>query len=273
MRKIIIFGLSVFMICTTAEAQFLKKLKNKVQEKVENVAIDNVSDKAANETNKSLNSLWEKKIGDGNFSMGTERVNPEEIPTSYDFDWIYKMRITHTNGEMDMLYHLKEDAPYFGMEMQQQGEMFIVFDDKNDLSVMFMASGENKYLMATRFDMEETSEGSEEYYDDMEIKEIGTKTILGYECQGYEGENKDYIFQFYITKEAGIGFDRMFQNKQNNLPEDFNPDWLQDGDALLMQMRMEDKNSSKNNMSMTCTKIEKEPLTIRKANYTSMGGQ
>jgi hypothetical protein len=40
-----------------------------------------------------------------------------------------------------------------------------------------------------------------------------------------------------------------------------------------MEMQMEDKKNSKNNMSMTCTQIEKEPITIRKADYTSMGGQ
>lgn len=273
MKQIMILCLSVFLIGTTAEAQFLKKLKNKVQEKVENAAIDNVSDKAADETNKGLNSMWEKRMSEGNFSMGAERVNPEEIPASYDFEWIYNMRITHNNGEMDMLYHLKEDAPYFGMEMQQQREMFIVFDDKNDLSVMFMTSSQGKFLMASRFDMSETSEESNEYYDDMNIQEIGSKTILGYDCQGYKGENEDYIIHFYVTDDAEIGFTGMFENNQNNLPKDFNPDWLLDGDALLMEMQMEDKKNSKNNMSMTCTQIEKEPITIRKADYTSMGGQ
>ncbi|MDT0690847.1 DUF4412 domain-containing protein [Salegentibacter sp. F188] len=273
MKKILILCLSVFMIGTTAEAQFLKKLKDKVQEKVENAAIDNVSDKAANETNKGLNSMWEKKLSEGNIAMGMERVNPEEIPASYDFDWVYNMHITHKNGEMDMLYHLKKDAPYFGMEMQQQGEMFIVFDDRNDLSVMFMNSGENKYLMATKLNIEDTSEESEDYYDDMELKEIGSKTILGFECQGYQGENEDYIFNFYVTKEAGIGFTGMFQDKQNNMPEEFNPEWLQDGDALLMEMQMEDKKRTNNSMSMTCTRIEKESVTIRKSDFNSMGGQ
>ncbi|MDT0647137.1 DUF4412 domain-containing protein [Zunongwangia sp. F260] len=272
MRKLLILFLAVFMISNTTEAQFLKKLKNKVQEKVENAAIDNVSDKAADETNKSLNSMWEKKLSDGNF-MGAERVSPDEVPAAYDFTWTYNMHINSGSGEMDMLYHLKEGAPYFGIKMQQQGEMFIVIDNENDLSVIFMTSGENKYLMASRFDIEETPEDNEDFYDDMEIKAIGNKTILGFDCQGYQGENEDYLIRFYVTDEAGIGFKGMFQNRQNNLPENFNPEWLQDGDVLLMEMEMQDKRKEKNNMSMTCTRIEKESVTFKKSNYNSMGGR
>ncbi|MDT0687730.1 DUF4412 domain-containing protein [Autumnicola psychrophila] len=273
MKKIVILCLSAFLISTSADAQFLKKLKNKVQEKVENAAIDNVSDKAANETNKSLNSIWEKKLSEGNFTMGMQHVDPEEVPATYDFDWLYNMQITSGSGEMDMLYHLKEDAPYFGIKMQQQGEMFMVIDNENDLSVMFITSGENKYLMASRFDIEETPEDSEDFYDDMEIKAIGNKTILGFDCQGYEGENDDYLIRFYVTDEAGIGFKGMFQDRQNTLPENFNPEWLQDGDVLLMEMEMQDKRKEKNNISMTCTRIEKESVILKKSNYNSMGGQ
>ena len=62
MKKLTILFLSLFLMGSTAEAQFLKKLQKKIEDKVEKKVIDNVSDKAAVETEKSLNKMWEMDL-------------------------------------------------------------------------------------------------------------------------------------------------------------------------------------------------------------------
>jgi hypothetical protein len=95
MKKIFYLVLAIFFMAGTsnAEAQFLKKLKEKVEKKVEDAAIKNVSDKAAKETDKSLNNLWAKQLENSNFSMGMDMVDPSEIPAGYDFDWEYTLQM------------------------------------------------------------------------------------------------------------------------------------------------------------------------------------
>ncbi|MCC8359685.1 DUF4412 domain-containing protein [Salinimicrobium sediminilitoris] len=277
MKNLIYLVLAILLITgtTPAEAQFLKKLKKKVEKKVEDAATENISNKAAEETDKSLNKMWENQLGNSSFPMGMDMVDPSEIPEGYDFDWEYTLKMNTTEGEMDMVYHIKENAPYVGVKIPQAENMFTVLDNKNNLTVMYMNSDGNKMVMATRNNVSEEDMDLENPYGDMEFKEIGTKTILGYECQGYRSENADNIFEFYVTEEAGVSFRDLYQKNQKNVPKGLNADWIKDGTGLMMAMEMKDKNNPEKNVSMTCTGIEKKPFSVKTSNYQgmNMGGR
>lgn len=270
MKKLIFATIVTLFVFSPAEAQFLKNLKKKVEQKVENAVINNVSNKAAEEADKSLNKMWDTQLKNAPVLMGAERVDPDEIPASYDFDWEYTMNMETGEGDMDLVYHLKEDAPYFGIKVTQAQDMFMVMDMEKLLTVMFFSSDDNKFVSANKLNEEMLdSPEDEEVYEDMEINEIGKKTILGYECQGYKSENEDHIFTFYITDEAGVSFANMYQNENSHIPDGFNKDWLKDG--LMMAMDMEDKNNPENNAKMTCTQLEKKAFSIQKSDYNSLG--
>lgn len=245
----------------SAEAQFFKKLTKKVTDKVERAVTDNISDKAANEADDALNNVWEMDLGKSGLGMGSP-VDPSEIPDSYAFDWKVNYAMEMKSGKMDFVYRLKEGADYMGMAMPKMANMFIVMDQKNDLSIIYM---NNKLMRATKINEEAISEAAKKessYAKDMEYEKIGSKTISGYECEGYRAENEDYVFTIYITDDAGIGFSNFYEN-QKNLPESFNPDWISE-DSLLMEMQMTDKKDADKGMTMTCTGIEKENFVIKK---------
>ena len=174
MKKLTILFISLFLVGSTAEAQFLKKLKKKVEQKVEQKVINNVSDKAAADTEKSLNNMWEMDLEGMAMPMG-ERVDPAEIPASYAFDWEYTLNMNSEQGDMEFTYLLKKDAPHFGIQMANVPGMFMVMDGEKQMMVMFMNSEGNKMLTATRLDPENLAASEEEYpYKDAEIKQIGS---------------------------------------------------------------------------------------------------
>lgn len=270
MKKLLIPILCLIFAIPSAEAQFLKNLKKKVQQKVENTVTDNISDKAAAEADNSLNKMWEMNADQMSFPMGSERVDPSLIPDTYNFDWEYTLSMETAEGDMDMTYHLKENAPYFGIRMPQSPQMFMVMDTEKDLMLMFLDSEGNKMLTGTKLNTEALNDSElDNPYEDAEIKQIGTKEILGYSCQGYQTETEEYVFDFYITDEAEISFNEIYKANQKQAPKGFNPDWLKEGTGLMMHMEMKDKKDPAKNMTMTCTNLEKKDFAISKAGYQS----
>lgn len=251
MKKLTYVLLTCLFLSSTVQAQFFKKLGDKIADKVTNTASENISDKAAKETSKTLNQIWgidSKK----NNSRSTAFGNNADIPDSYSFDWKYTVNVEVKNNTMALTYRLKEGANYMGVEMNS---IFMVMDFDNKMTVMYM----NGFVKSTKINIPE--ESSEENLN-MEYKEIGSKTILGYECKGYQMENEDYIITFYVTDEAGIGFSSMYKN-QKYIPDGFDADWI-NGNSLLMEMNMDSKKKTSKNMRMICTSIQKEDYTITK---------
>lgn len=270
MKKLILSMLSVLLFAFSAEAQFLKNLKKKVEQRVENKVTENIANKAANEADKSLNKMWETKLKNMPVPMGANRVDISEVPDTYSFDWAYQMEMQTSEGTMNMVYHLKQNAPYFGINLKEVGDMFMVLDNENDLSIMYFNSEENKFLSATKLEPEDLAEDNAEYYEDFSIEEIEGKNILGYNCKGYKAENDEHIFKFYITKDAPVNFTGMQQSKDSKVPKGFNADWLKDGKGLMMEMQMEDKKDPGKNAKMLCTSLERKSLSLNKNEYNSL---
>mgnify|MGYP003133673365 FL=1 len=270
MKKLILLGCSLLLCVSTTEAQFLKKLKEKVEKKVEHAVTENISNKAANEANKSLNKMWETDLKNSPIPMGANRVDVSEVPQSYDFNWEYQLNMETKDGNVDMTYLLKEDAPYFGMRVPQAEGMFMVLDMDRKLTVMYLSSDDTNFITASKINLDNTEEETNPY-ENSELKKIGTKNILGYECQGYETETEEHKFTFYLTREAPISFANMYSDEKSNIPKGWNADWLEDGDALMMEMQMLDKNNPDHNTTMRCTSLEKKSFSINKENYAALG--
>ncbi len=271
MKKLAILLISMFLFSTSAEAQIFKKLKKKIERKVEDKVTDKVSDKAADETDNMMENMMGNQMNNAMMPMGGEKVSTEEIPAQYDFDWKYNAMVKTTQGDMEMSYRLKNNAPYMGIEMPQAANMFMVMDTKNNLMAMFFNSEENKMLMASRLNTSETQD-DEDFYKDAEIREIEGKTILGYNCKGYEVETDGHLFKFYVTHEADVSFTKMYQQEKSRMPPAIAEELLKNGEGLMLEMQMVDKKDPKNNATMLCTGLNKEAFNINKANYRSMYG-
>lgn len=270
MKKLILVLLSVVVCSTTAEAQFFKKLKKSVEDKVEQRVTEKISNKAADEADKHLENIMTANIGKAGLPMGGDRVPAEEIPASYTFDWEYTMSMKTEAGDMEMVYLFSSDHPNTAIRMEQAAGMTIVQDYDNDLNVIYMSSGGQAMVTASRLpDADQDVDLEMDYsMEDFEIRRIGTIDILGYTCQGYEMENEDFLLTYYITDETEVSFSQLHMaQQQKNLPKGFDSNWFDMENAMVMGMDMKDKKNDNNPISMRVTKIEKTPTELRTADY------
>lgn len=201
-----------------------------------------------------------------------------ELKDSYDFDYIYKLKMTNKKDDMQFDYYLKKDAGYFGFELpavtkgQEGMNMFTVMDNDNSVTAMFMEMMGKKVVQKSKIKLNDFD--SDNDTSDFTIKEIGSKDILGYTCQGFIMENKDSVITVYITDEAPVSFNKIWNTGKNKMPKGFNPDWMKkySENGLLMEMDYIDKKKSKNNMTMTCVALEKTDFLIQASDYGSMLG-
>ena len=171
------YGLMLFFMLMifiqAGHAQFLKKLTQKVQKKVEDVVLDKTSDKAADKTSKSMDKLF-----DFNFKNGTstgKKVDIKDLPATYNFSYQYTLKMTTSNGDMDIDYFLEPDVSYMGVRMNAGVPFFMITDDGTNATYMFMESGGNKIVTATALNMDEEIEAIE----NLEVPTLNDFTITG----------------------------------------------------------------------------------------------
>ena len=204
--------------------------------------------------------------------------NSKELKDSYDFDYTYKLKMTNKKDDIQFDYYLKKDAGYFGfaiplMTKEQEGmNMFTVMDNDRAVTAMFMEVMGKKVVQKSKIKLSDFN--SDNDTSDFTIKEIGSKTILGYNCQGFIMENKESEITVYITDEAPVSFNKMWDTGKNKMPKGFNPSWMKkySENGLMMEMHYVDKKKAKNNMTMTCVALEKTDFSIQTSNYGSMLG-
>lgn len=276
--KILLTILIIAGMSTEANAQFFKKLQKKVENAIEKTVIKKTSDKAADETGKAMDKMFDMDFGENSPMMtGGMLGSLEDIPASYDFEWIYRLemeseQLKKSDNAMHITYYLKKDVPYWGakFEMGQNQSMLMVYDAPTDQMVMFMDQQGKKIAMATK--MPEINPEENKEIEEYTITKIAGKEILGYSCDGFKMENDQYEFISYVTFETEVGFGDIY-GKNKYMPKNFDPSWLKKGDneGLMLEMQMVDKNKPKNNMSMKCVNLEEMPFSINTKNYNSFG--
>lgn len=271
MKKAVLTAILMAFCFMPLQAQILKNLKKKVEQRVEKTVTDKVADKAAEEAGKSVDTMLSFQMPG---AAGYEQADPSEIPQVYDFDWSYVMKMETRQGDMILNYFLKKDASYFGMKLPEN-DMYMVMDLSRNLNVMYMNSGGQKMVMATKMPKTQTYEMEADTTtdDDLSFKKIGNKTILGYDCEGYQGENSEMVFTFYLTTEPDISFGEMYKSDQTKLPNGFDPKWIKDGKGIMMHMIMEGKTNDRDNATMTCIALEKKNFSLTKTDYNSLPGR
>ena len=209
--------------------------------------------------------------------LGKEKPATKKLPDAYQFQWEFKTIMkTSKNEDMNMDYLINPDTSYFGMQMsgkeyKKMDFMCIVTDPENETSTMFMSSKGQKMAMPSKLPKEGTKKEKD---PKMSFKEIGTKEILGYECDGIEVENADYIGTMYFTLDAPVSFSAIFAFSQKNTPKGFDPALMQvlKEDALLMEMNFESKKKKKQSFTMTAVSLEQKETTIKTSDYQVMPG-
>ncbi len=265
----------LLLFSTEINAQFLKKLQQKVESKMEETITDKVSDKADRETGKAMDKMLDPEMMKNSpMALGIGAGNMDEVPDSYEFDWVYVLDMSTDKAKenFQMEYLLRKDAPYWGFKMSQGEGMTMVYDLQNNFTVLFMNNEGKSFATVTKMPKNlGEADNDEDSIPDFKIKEIPGKVILGYKCNGYVAENDEYETTMYIAPDVEVSMGKMYSTNQK-FPKSYSFNWsdkaLEDG--LMMEMRMVDKNKSKNNMTMECVKLEKQHNKVKKSDYQNM---
>ncbi|WP_117885566.1 hypothetical protein [Aureibaculum luteum] len=252
-------------------AQFFKKLKKRAEEAAKEAVLRKSEEKAATETEKGMDKLF-------NFDFSKKSMDPSILPESYDFEWKYKlqMKSKSNQGEMDIVYNLKSGANYFGFkpvfkEKKFTDSIVMVMDEDLKTMTIFRNSNDIKtgYIISTPVETAEDVAQEEELMKEMNYKELDTKEILGYTCQGFQIENKEIKMIMYVTFDAPVSFNQIYNGANKKaLPEGFDPKWLKGADnSLMMEMTFINKKKKKFNTTMTCVELVNEPMSIIVSDY------
>jgi len=152
--------------------------------------------------------------------------------------------------------------------------MFMVFDQGLDIMAIFMETENGKsgtLLKNSTADISDIAEQESANMDDYTFKDIGTKTILGYECQGFQIENDELKMTMYVAMDAPVGFNQVYGNHMKTTPKGFDPKWMKKVEnSIMMEMDMTNKKKKKYNAKMTCVALEKAPKTLVVSDYEFM---
>jgi len=275
-KSVIILTVITSLLCSKIEAQFLERLTKRVQEAAEETAIMKAEEKAAGETSKAADKLLNmnfKKVMKSD--MGSS-VDPSILPETYDFDWKYTMQMQTKEGSFIIIYYLKPDVKYFASkpDMKQSGvtgDMYTVMDLDRNINTIFMDMNGQRMAMATSIPMDMDFEDEGSIADEYTFKEIGSKEIMGYTCQGFTMENNETKMTIYAAMEAPVSFSQIFGMKTDKAPKGFNPKWLDKMEnSLVMEVQYQDKKKKKNSLKMRCISLNEEFFSIDKNEYEFM---
>jgi len=252
-------------------AQLLKKITKSAERAAERAVLKKTEQKASQTTEKAIDGLFNMEIG----QMGHSNMDPSILPDSYSFEWRYTLQMKQEKGSMNMHYYLREGGTDFAskMDMQQQtimGGMLMVIDQDREVTTILMNSNGKKQgqiISSATIDIDKID--TKNSMDDYEFKEIGTKKILGYTCQGFQMENKDVTMTMYVAFDTPVSLNKVYGNNPKRLPKGFDPKWLDKigENSLMMEMDIVHKKKSKHSAKMTCVALKKEPLTINISDY------
>ncbi|QDO95138.1 DUF4412 domain-containing protein [Formosa sediminum] len=262
---------------TQLQAQFLKKLKNKLQQATEDVIIDKASQKAEQSLGKHLDSILgidgEYNFNGGNFGQFS-LANDSILPDTYTFEWKYILRIESPKEDpMDITYYLKPEEKYFAMQptldqVNQSDNVFIVMDIERNANAIFMTNKNKKTGMVMHSNLNMDNIESDTYLEtDYTFTEIDDKIINGKVCKGFKIENDDSIMIMYNDMDAPVSFSSIFGINTKNVPNGFNPKWLDQAEnSLVMEVIYTDKSNTKST-TMRCMSLHEHNFQIKKQDY------
>ena len=284
------------------EEAILRKTEEKSIEKTEN-AIDSVfeapkkvrkrkKEKGKNKSDEIATETSNEEVYDTNESDDSNEYNlPQEreevdLPSSYNFEWKYvlkmeseEMKKKAKGNDFKITYFLSQNSTAFGSKFEMggkgaspMGNMLMIMDMDNGANLILMEMNGQKIMQKMpSFSNEDIDEvAQKQNAKDYTIEKIGTKTILGYQCQGFKITSEDGIITTYIAKNAPVSFNQALSGNSKFKPKGFKTEWIKEiGNGLMLEMQFISNKKKKHNMKMTCVKLVEETFSINLSEYKS----
>lgn len=288
-----LFTVAISLIAFNTEAQFLKKLNEKVNNAVERKVEQKVEQKAEKTTDKVMDEVLEgnpdkKKIS----STTTERSSDEDAQTylkmaqemqagmlnvtyekSYTFNLKVVSKFEATEGRKKEKHEMTQFYADQSMMMisSQEPQMKIITDFKNESSVVLNDTDKSGTAMSLSF-MKQIGKQGQKYVQDNEdnvpisFKKTGnSKTIAGYLCEEYIGEDTTTTVRMWCSKNADFGAERFATEwgkllGYSSFPSDWNPY------GAMLRFESTDK-KSKDMTTMEIKSVEKTTTVVQTSSY------
>lgn len=312
MRVILFFITSMLIfsvIPTSADAQLFNRLKDRAKKAAENKVEEKISNEVEKAAERAVERSWNSIFGDGfgsasgdsdgdsggSFNFPFKMNSNAATEEAYTFQVITTMEIEsiNQNGSTDepvqMHMHFSDSGMYSGTKISgeqmeaENGDVFLIYDLKNESMVMLMDSDDEKFSFAYDWgqakeleemysEMEESNATPDEEFESEEwpdFERIGTKTIAGVEARGYMAEDEDEYMEFWLADDSQYGIQHILHaNSETKAVKGKVPQNYPSG--MLMEMVQENRNSgSKTTMRITAID-ENANVTYLMADYPSM---
>ncbi len=245
-----------------------KKKRNSKKEKNNSSQENNRSQNQKNEQSKNANSTVFKDFGGSN-----EKI---DLPDKLNFKWKYVLKMESksikkeygSDSDIKIIYRINPNQSLFAskiyMESNPVQNMIMIMDPNNNLNVMLFNMNGMKMIKNMPIPKDNSNKGVHE--NKYTITKIDKKEILGFTCQGYLVKSKDGVAKIYFTKNAPVHFSGFFASA--NKPKGISPKMFKEMEGgLMMYMEYIDNKRKKNNLTMSCIELKKEPFTINLNEY------
>ncbi|MBS9525492.1 hypothetical protein KI659_15860 [Litoribacter alkaliphilus] len=218
------------LFCSTeiCQAQFMNRIKRTAERAASRVVERKVEKEVEKAMERQVEKTWVSIFGEQTDAQGrpvdwSKVINSMNMDVTtedmYEFDGRAVVEITGKDNKgknmdpMVMHSYLSKSNEYTAvrMESQEAEQMFMIFDVKNDATIILMEKDGERQSMAYSINWEELAaampEDAEnpedvEDFENLDFKKTGnTKTLLGHLCEEYEVENEEYRSTYWVTKE------------------------------------------------------------------------
>ncbi|MFT4758583.1 MAG: hypothetical protein ACI9XO_004615 [Paraglaciecola sp.] len=272
MNKITFFIALILCFSGTVNAQFLKKLGDKIATAAEKTVEREAEKKARKKNEEVVDSTFreerkdEKKDERKTAFPGLSKVVPA---ASYAFNHEIRMQITSGKEVMDVDYFLSDSDDFLGIQIKdkkQENSVFTVLDVDKEAIFTYMENDGQKMQMGISLKAKYMNN-----QPDFDVKATGnTKIILDYNCQEYLMTGEDITANVWVTKEVDIRFPSQFYNIKQKKSK--HQQWMQEIDGWMMEMTMVETSKRKPKTTiMNCLSIESSNFELNSTDYSSIG--
>lgn len=285
MKKSIVLIVGTVMLIHSAEAQFIKSLKERVKMAAEETVQRKTEEKVVEKTDQVAD-----KVLDAPFALlrgGNKESNGDQDPmamlegmmsgtqATYDEEYHFHTEVLMEFSSTDQKIEQQQMSQFYGEKAmmttlpQTSNKTIVDFEHRSSL----VLNEDNGSGMAISLDfmsgfMKDAAEEDEDSQPMVFKKTGNTKEILGYTCYELVGEDEETQFQAWYTQEIDLKMSSMAENLGNLFG---NTDILkgmrddEKGMALEIKTRSKKKGDA---VTIKVLDIRTQPVTVSTSNYS-----
>ncbi|MBX2814491.1 MAG: hypothetical protein KTR24_00770 [Saprospiraceae bacterium] len=298
--KVILTLSALLLLSHQAEAQLLdrvlRKTKQKVGQKVEDMVVEKASEYIAQRVYKSMSDGFDKMLADAYKQDSTYQANysdsvaikygglardwmsrmneAADVPDAYAFDATVTAITTYKRDKDNMVLYFSNENGVFAMEQEERGtKRIFLLDTEKDVTILYEIDGKKKTAQAIPNMMALTGSmisSSMQEQEDVEwtLEEIKGKKVAGYNCKGFKGSSDIAVTQTYLSEEVDISWSKSFLDNMKKFIVALNTDDEKYAfEGMVMESTYQEVEKPKEKHFWQVTDIDNSPFKIVNAEF------